>query len=241
MLAARAVHSGEAGRIRIGLTGSTAFHPQVTQVLRLFRDRHPRVELILAERNTLALLSAIHDRELDAAFVRPPFVATEGMSATVLVEEPFVVALPSRHPLARRRSLDLRDLAGETVFLRPRAIAVGLEEAIERACRDAGLGPAVFVRHAAPRMSSIIGLVAAGLGVSLVPTSMGSLLQSEIAYRKLTGPGQPTAPIAFARRVGALEVAVQRLEKAVLDVRAKSPEQDGEISDPDTRTPSARR
>lgn len=220
VLAARAVHSGEAGRLRVGLTGSTAFHPRVTQVLRLFRERHPGVELILAERNTLALLSAIRERELDAAFVRPPFAALEGMSATVLVEEPFVVALPSKHPLARRRSLDLRDLAGETVFLRPRAIAVGLEEAIERACLDAGLGPAVFVRHAAPQMSSIIGLVAAGLGVSVVPTSMSSLLRGEVAYRSLTGPGQLTAPIAFARRVGTLEVAANRLERVVLDVRS---------------------
>jgi DNA-binding transcriptional LysR family regulator len=221
VLAARAVHSGEAGRLRVGLTGSTAFHPRVTRALRLFRELHPRVELILAERNTLGLLSALRERELDAAFVRPPFVAMDGLTATVLEEEPLVVALPAGHRLARRRSLDLRDLAGETILLRPRAVGVGLDEAIEEACRGAGLGPAVFVRHAAPQMSSIIGLVAAGLGVSVVPASMRALVRGEVAYRRLTGPGRLTAPIAFARRVGTLEVAANRLEGIALGVARK--------------------
>ena len=112
-------------------------------------------------------------------------------------------------------------LAREAILLRPHAIAVGLNEAIEEACRDAGLGPAVFVRHAAPQMSSIIGLVAAGFGVSVVPSSMGSLLRGNVAYRRLTGPGRLTAPIAFARRVGTREVAANRLEEIALDAAGR--------------------
>lgn len=213
VLAARAVHSGEAGRLRVGLTGSTAFHPRIAKVLRFFRERHPRVELILAERNTLGLLQALHERELDAAFVRPPFSAPEDVVTTVLEEEALVVALPARHPLARRRSLNLCDLSDQTILLRPRAVGVGLDEAIEEACRGAGLSPARFVRHAAPQMSSIIGLVAADLGVSIVPASMGTLCHGDVAYRRLSGPGRLVAPIAFARLNESTGAAATRLEQ----------------------------
>ncbi|MFC7738632.1 LysR family transcriptional regulator [Roseomonas sp. GCM10028921] len=215
VLAARAVHRGEAGRLRVGLTGSTAFHPRITRSLRRFRELHPRVEMTLAERNTLDLLAAVRDRALDAAFVRPPFETPSGVEASVLEEEPLVVALPSGHWLAKRRSLALRDLGAETILVRPRAVGVGLDEAIEDACRGAGIAPTAFVRHAAPQMASILGLVAAGIGISIVPASMRALLPGDIAYRRLTGPGRLVAPIAFARRTGRKEAAVVGLEELI--------------------------
>jgi len=65
--------------------------------------------------------------------------------------------------------------------------------------RDAGFRPLVGQR-AAPQMSSILSLVAAGLGISIVPASMQSILPSEIAYRAVAGEPAPRAPIALAFR-----------------------------------------
>ena len=196
---ARDVEQGHAGRLEVGFTGSCAFNPVLWRLFRAFRERYSQIDLILTELNTLALLDAVSDRKLDAAFLRPPVDGTEGVVVEPVLQEEMVVALPADHPLASEPVLPLTALRKETILLRPRPVGAGLADAILAACRDAGFRP-LLGQQSAPQMSSILSLVAAGLGVSIVPASMQSVLPTEIAYRALAGEPVLRAPIALAFR-----------------------------------------
>jgi DNA-binding transcriptional LysR family regulator len=129
-----------------------------------------------------------------------------------VLDEEMVVALPAGHPLASKAALPLSALRNETLLLRPRPVGTGLADAVLMACRDAGFRP-LLGQQAAPQMSSILSLVAAGLGVSIVPISMQTILPSEIAYRPFAGEPAPRAPIALAHRPEHRSAAVAALSK----------------------------
>ena len=122
-----------------------------------------------------------------------------------------VVALPKGHPLAgggrkkktaqsRTAPLPLADLATETFILYKRPGGPGLYDTIITACRGAGFSPRVG--QEAPRIISTLNLVAAGLGVSLVPESLRRLQMDGVVYRKLADNAQLTAPLILACRRG---------------------------------------
>jgi DNA-binding transcriptional LysR family regulator len=161
----------------------------------------------LTERNTLPLLEALRGHALDAAFLRPPVEAGEDVVVQVLLEEEMLVALPAGHPLASEASLPLSALRGETLLVRPRPVGLGLREQIVAACRRAGFSP-IMGRHAPPQMSSVLPLVAAGLGVSVVPASMGHLLPGSIVCKPIRGARIPRAPVALAYRRSSRSPAV---------------------------------
>ena len=124
----------------------------------------------------------------------------------VLLEE-MVVALPRGHALASHAMLPLTALRNETLLIRPRPVGTGLADEVMAACREAGFCP-LLGRQAAPQMSSILSLVAAGLGVSIVPACMQNILPSEIEYRGFDGEPAPRAPIALAFRTNHRSAAV---------------------------------
>ena len=102
-----------------------------------------------------------------------------------LVEEPVVAALPDAHPLAANPLLRLADLEGEPLVLLTRAGAPGLREALADAIDKLG-GEERIVQEAA-EMQTVVGLVAAGVGVSLVPESVRALARAGVTYRPLDG------------------------------------------------------
>ena len=196
---ARDLEQGKCWRLEARFTGSCAFSPVLCRLFRAFRERYTQIDLTLTEQNTLALFDAVKERKLDAAFLRPPVDDAEEVVVEAVLDEEMVVALPAGHELASEPALRLSALRNQTILLRPRPVGTGLAGTIVDACRDAGFRPLVG-RQSAPQMSSILSLVAAGLGVSIVPASMQSILPSEIAYRALAGEPAPRAPIALAFR-----------------------------------------
>ena len=96
-----------------------------------------------------------------------------------------MVALPGSHEFATRPALELRELANETFILYPRAVRPGLADAVITACEQAGFTPRI--EQFAPQLSSTVNLVAAGLGVSIVPKSMQHLQAHAVAYLPLAG------------------------------------------------------
>ncbi len=121
-----------------------------------------------------------------------------------LLEEPMVVALPSAHALAQNDGddavLSLKDLAGETFIVYARQHGPGLYDATTAACLKAGFSPRLG--QEAPRITSALSLVAAGLGISAVPASMQRMIMDGVAYRRLKGPNQPKAVLNLASRRG---------------------------------------
>jgi DNA-binding transcriptional LysR family regulator len=197
---ARRTARGEQGRVALGFTASAPFHPFVTRTIRDFRAAHPLVAMTLEESGTAELVDGLRSERLDVAFVRSAVVDSEGIAVYELLEEPMVAALPASHRLAMAagRPLRLAALAGEPFVLYRRAAGPGLYDAIVGACQAAGFSPRV--EQEAPRITATLNLVAAGLGVTLVPQSLAGLQAAAIVYRRLGGPPRLVAPIRLACR-----------------------------------------
>ena len=194
---ARRAARGEHGRLALGVTSSGAFHPFVAQQIRAFRAARPGVRLELAEDGTPELVRGLAEERLDAAFVRSTGALSPDLVVEPLLSEPMVAAVPTDHPLALARDLPLADLAQETFVFYRRPSGPGLHDAIVAACLQSGFSPTVG--QEAPRMASTLGLVAAGLGVSLVPASMQRMNVEGVAFVPLAGDG-PAAPLLLVTR-----------------------------------------
>src|SRR6266699_481785 len=170
--AARRAARGEAGRLGLGFTSSASFHPLVPRVIRDFRATSPLVALSLEEAGTAELVEGLGAERIDAAFVRSPIGPATDLTVHSLLEEEMVAALPSGHRLAAgtKNRLPLSALEGEIFILYRRPLGPGLYDAIIAACQRAGYSPRIG--QEAPRMLATLSLVAAGLGVTLIPASM---------------------------------------------------------------------
>jgi len=226
--AARRTARGEAGRIGLGFTSSASFHPFVPQAIREYRETHPGVALSLEESGTGELVDSLLDERLDAAFVRSPIGESaggpaEGIAVHSVLEEAMVAALPAGHALAARpapRTLALAAMAAETFILYRRPLGPGLYDAIIAACQRAGYSP--IIGQEAPRMLATLSLVAAGLGVTLVPQSMRRLRVHGVVYRALDRDSGLVAPLNLAYRRGESSAAAQRFIALVRRMRPRS-------------------
>ncbi|MGR9499679.1 LysR family transcriptional regulator [Rhizobium leguminosarum] len=185
-LAAQSANRGETGRLSLGFTASSAFNPVVSTTIRRFRARWAEVQLSLTEMNTLALMQKLERGELDATFMRPGLDDPAGIRLRRLPDEPMVIALPASHPLARHSKLPLAALATEPFILFPRLVGLSLYDDVVLACRKAGFE--LTVAQEAPQISSVVNLVAADLGVSIVPASISQIKLEGVAYRPIEGP-----------------------------------------------------
>ncbi len=181
--ALRTAEAGTAGTLRIGFVGSAA-HDVLPTLLRRLRDGYPDVVVAPQELSTTAQVQAVAGGSLDAGIVRLP-IAAPHVATLRLVEEPLVIALPDFHPLARRARLPLSALAGEPFVLWGRDRNPLFHDEVISACHAAGFSPNVV--QEAGEMPTIVGLVAAGLGVSLVPASMERVRSDGVAYRPVRG------------------------------------------------------
>ena len=221
----RRTSRGLEGKLAIGFTSSAMCHPVVPATVRQFRRNWPDVALALKEGNSAELLPALSDGGLDAAFVRAPSGNLAGLVVETILEEQMIVALPKGHRLSIRPpkpGLALSVLAEEEFVLYHNPSNPGLYEIILGACRDSGFAPRIG--QEAPQMLSTLNLVAAGLGVSLVPNSMRRLDGEHVAYVPLAKSSRFTARLCIAfrsmRMAGAKLNFIQRVRKTARHVRA---------------------
>ncbi len=207
--ATRRTARGEQGRIAIGFTSSAPFHPFVPLVIRAFREAYPLVALTLDESGTTELIQDLRNERVDAAFIRTPVADPMGIAINPLLEEAMLVALPATHALAADATeLPLAALAAETFIVYRRPSGPGLYDAIFGACHAAGFSP--IVGQEAPRIVSTLNLVAAGLGIAIVPASLARMQMDGVIYRPLRSSGQPRAPLLLATRRGDTGAVVRR-------------------------------
>lgn len=214
---ARRTARGEEGRISVAFTSSTAFHPLVPRVIREFRETFPLVAVTLVEGSPAELIECMESDRLDAAFIRTNIAKLEGLVCPPLLEEPLVVALPKGHALARgqaRAVLPLKGLSDETFVVNRRhgAQAV-MRDAVFAACHAAGFSPRVG--QEAPHVISTLPLVAAGIGISIVPASLQHMNIRGVAYRRLTGSTQLKVPLNLASRCGDTSAVVRQFVNLV--------------------------
>ena len=183
----RAVAGLEAGTLRVGafLTACSSFVPAA---IRAFTARHPKVEVRLEQLEPPASLPRLIDGELDVAVVYiEPGAEDEGdprLEGRKLTDDPYRVALPPDHRLARRREVRLRDLRDER-FSAPRPVAGGLRyrRMLEDLCRAEGFSPAFA--YDVIDVTVARGFVAAGLTVAVVPDMAFPPPRDDVAVRPL--------------------------------------------------------
>jgi DNA-binding transcriptional LysR family regulator len=151
-------------------------------ILLEFRTRFPEVHLTLEEATTADQVRMLRDNSLDVGMVRMP-LDDAGLDLREILSEPIIAALPRTHRLARRRELELRHLAEESFVAIPRSREPGLYDLCVSACRQAGFSPR-FAEEALS-LHSLLGLVAGGLGVALVPRSVQNLQRTGVVYKPL--------------------------------------------------------
>lgn len=184
--AARRADRGEIGQLRVGFTSSAA-NEALPAILPAFRAAHPDVGLVLRDLTIAAQARLLQAGEIDLAFVRPHPREPDLRWETV-AHDTFVAVLPGGHPLAAREEVDAVELAAEPFVLWPRRLSPELYDRILGYCREAGFEPAVA--QEAQEVPTILGLVAAGVGVSLLAESVRSLHRDGIALR----PVRPRLP-----------------------------------------------
>jgi DNA-binding transcriptional LysR family regulator len=196
LAAARAVGSGQVGRLRIGFAASLAL-TVLPGLLRTFRERFPDVHLDIHEMTTAPQIAALHDKTIDIGLLRePPTDETELGFKTVLTE-PFVAVLPAAHPLAAQRTVQLAQLAASPFVLLPRAAGPQLYDQITGLCTAAGFTPQI-AQHAV-EWQTVCALVETGLGISLAPASIRRIRLKGVAFRSIA-PNTARTRVAVAWR-----------------------------------------
>lgn len=188
---------GEQGQLRVGLAGAVSLVPVILSAIRQFRQRWPDVVITLEETSSPAIAKALNERTLDVAILRPPVPDTHGLAMHSLMREPTLVALPSGHALADHAQVGLEMLADDPLILFPRHLGPGLHDAILSACQSAGFTPTLGQQ--APLVSAMVSLVAAGLGVAIVPASMHQIHAGGATFHAIRDPA-PTSELAIATR-----------------------------------------
>jgi DNA-binding transcriptional LysR family regulator len=181
--AARGAAAGQAGVLRVGLLASAAL-TLLEKIVPPWRAVAPAASLEFAEGATRELIAGVHERRLDVALVRPTQTA-DYLIVDVVWREPVVAVVPAASPLATRKSLRLNELRGEPFVMFPRESAPEFHDHLVDACREAGFTPQVA--HECSAMPTVVGVVAAGLGVSLVPQSISRIALDGVRYRPLAG------------------------------------------------------
>ena len=205
---------GEIGSINLGFTALSACSGLIQSSLKKFRLSHPHVEFSINRMNTMDQLQGLAEERLDVGFFRAPNRFSMGLTGFVVSSEPFVLALPDDHPLANARRLTPSMLANEK-FVAP---AVELEFTargyLDAVGKPGGFKPNIVQR--APDIISVLTLVAAGVGLTLVPKSLENMRIPGLVYRpiKLETPNTLLAIHRETERSPAVRAYLSQLRKA---------------------------
>jgi DNA-binding transcriptional LysR family regulator len=210
---ARRAAEGTVGHLAIGFV-STVDYSILPPLVRRFRQQHPGIALKLLELTGDRQQALLQSGELDLGLSILPSPA-RGLTMRPVFREPLIAAVPANHPLAVRRRTALRSLATEPFIQFPRELAPGLYDLAIVACQKAGFTP--HLAQEAIQMQTILGLVAAGLGVALVPQCMSKLQRADVHYLALDARGFEVETVALwhsENRAPALAALIAELPAA---------------------------
>ena len=210
---ARGAEAGEVGRLRIGYVDAALWGP-LPEMIRTFRERFPRVAVTMLERLPAEQPADLRRGEVDLA-IGPPPPTDAPVEVTPFTEEAVMVALPAAHPLAGRQAISMGELAGDPWVLVPPRVPSQLRNAAHGAAAAAGFTPRVA--QEARELDTLIALVSAGLGVTLVPTSAARLPRPGVVFRPLAGEPLPFRLVVLRRR-GLAPPAVRSFLEVLRDV-----------------------
>jgi DNA-binding transcriptional LysR family regulator len=193
--AARRAGRGQIGPLVVAC-GPLATQTVLPMILKTFRKEHPEVDLSVKESNGHDLIDVLQQKQADVGLFIPEFTS-DRLHRQSCLTLPLVAALPKDHPLASRRRIQMRQLANEPFVLFSHRRAVGFYDHIVGVCERGGFTPNI-VREAGQHLT-LLALVAAGYGVTLIPALTKTQPPEDVAYVQVTEPWA-TMPLWVAWR-----------------------------------------
>ena len=183
--------------LSVGFVGSTLYG-MLPKIIRRFRDENATVELSLHEMSTMDQIRALKDGQIDIGFGRIRH-EDANIRRVILREEKMIVALPEGHPLSLLKPiLALSDLVSETLIIFPKSPRPSYADQVLSVFQDRGLKPRRI--YEVRELQIALGLVAAGEGISVVPSSVYGLKRDDVSYKELDDPTL-VSPIIMSMRM----------------------------------------
>jgi DNA-binding transcriptional LysR family regulator len=177
---------GLSGLLRVGFVGS-ATYALMPRMLPVFRSSYPDVTLELRESTTSGILAEVDAGSLDLGLLRYPVLEKTGLLLIPVEWDRMVLVLEKSHPLCRRDTIHLRDLAEEPFIMYSSTVAHNLRAQVVLACQAAGFMPQVV--QEAVQIQTIVSLVASGLGIALVPSISRHYSPPNVVFKTVTDRG----------------------------------------------------
>lgn len=188
LIAVERAAQGHAGSLTMAYSSASIFNPLIPELVHRFRQTWPDVEVTLNEMATLEQLTAAHHGKIDIGFMhldsgqeqKGTAASSPDLAFHTLAEERLVLAVARGHPLARRRSVALKDLTEERFFVLPAQLSSRRGGPFTRLAILRGA--AVEVAQEVRNVPAMIHLAATGMGVALVPESLSAINLSRIRF-----------------------------------------------------------
>jgi len=196
---------GETQRLRLGFV-SAVLGPELVEVLRLFRQQNPSVQILLQDQPPAEQLLAISQGRLDGGFPGlAPHHQPPGVKCVSWRREELACFVPAGHALSARSSVALKELIAEPFVAISREAAPAFVAHVQALCRDAGFRPRIVLESS--RAQAVAVMVAAGSGIALLPISLARVVGSAAVAVAL----KKSAPVThvFAHGTSALSPAMQ--------------------------------
>jgi len=204
---ARRIDSGAIGMVRIGFTAATAYS-FLPALITACQERLPNVSLVLIEMVTHDQLEALISGELDIGLLRPPITRPE-LASTRVLAEPLLAALPTAHPLAAAPAVNLRDFDQQPFIMYSSHGARYFHDALTALFAEHGVQPR-YVQHLV-QIHSMLALVRAGVGVTIVPESAQALGYQGVVLRPIAARRQKSIELDLVWRVDSTNALVQQV------------------------------
>ncbi|MEV7872230.1 LysR substrate-binding domain-containing protein [Streptomyces sp. NPDC088124] len=197
---------GVDGILRVGLTGSASYR-QLPALARLLKRGLPRVTMeVHTEMLTPAQELALIERRLDIGVLRPP-IRQKGIAHRIIAEEPLVVAVPEEHWLAKTDTVHVERLRHEDFIMYGATLGSVVGDAVVRNCLASGFYP--HRAYEVTETSAALALVAAGLGVAVLPDSIRSAPREGVVCKDIVDA--LSVPLALAWRADDESPLLRRL------------------------------
>lgn len=194
--------AGQWGSLNVGINTSIA-NSKLPAIVQAFCGQFPQVKLTLHELASYDQIRQLNSNQIDVGFFHQhnllalPAADQQGFEVTSVLHEPLVLVLPEQHPAAQQSQVPLACLNGESFVLPPRTKLSGLRSQIDELLRHTNCTP-IIVQEAA-WITTVLCLVAGGMGVSLLPANVTQLQRQGVVYRPIQNASPRLAIVAVSQ------------------------------------------
>jgi DNA-binding transcriptional LysR family regulator len=217
---AQQTQAGKRGRLDVGINTSIA-NSKLPSIIQAFRKQFPHVHLVLHELASYDQIERLKNHQIDIGFFHQHNLQnlckedSDTFSSTLVLRESLVLVLPQKHPLARKTSVSLSELNGKNFVLPPHTLLHGLRDQIDELCVRSNCRP-VVVQEAA-WITTVLSLVAGGVGVSLLPANVKDLQRTGTVYRDIQELS-PVLEIVAVRRTENNSATLRNILEVIEDL-----------------------